>query len=210
MGPETEGAQWRVCPRCGEPAGESPFCKSCGTNLTQVDRLPLRAEWEANQPGAEQSRQWGSTEPSSANRTPSTGVQLRGWFAGVWQGGKIALGGAAAVVLLVVLVAALSGGGNGSSGSTSPLSGEAVTAKMRDELASNLPDGDEALEYVECSEFAPGLGGDAVFDCKARFRSIDGSTDWHDNVQLTVLPDKTLSYEDDSSVDNALPSGQVQ
>jgi signal peptidase I len=36
-----------VCPECGAPAGESPFCASCGTNLTRVARLPSAEEWQA-------------------------------------------------------------------------------------------------------------------------------------------------------------------
>ena len=39
----------RVCPECGEPAGERPFCESCGRNLMRVERLPSREEWEARQ-----------------------------------------------------------------------------------------------------------------------------------------------------------------
>lgn len=37
----------RVCPQCGKAAGERPFCASCGTNLTTIDRLPSRSEWLA-------------------------------------------------------------------------------------------------------------------------------------------------------------------
>ena len=37
----------RVCPICGEPPGDGVFCAACGRNLTAVDRLPTRAEWEA-------------------------------------------------------------------------------------------------------------------------------------------------------------------
>ena len=36
----------RVCPHCGEPPGEGVFCAACGRNLSAVDRLPTRAEWE--------------------------------------------------------------------------------------------------------------------------------------------------------------------
>ena len=39
----------RVCPECGEPAGEAPFCASCGLNLTNQARLPTRSDWEAAQ-----------------------------------------------------------------------------------------------------------------------------------------------------------------
>ena len=37
----------RVCPQCGEPAGEQPFCAACGRNLLHETQLPTRAEWEA-------------------------------------------------------------------------------------------------------------------------------------------------------------------
>ena len=36
----------RVCPHCGEPPGDGVFCAACGRNLSAVDRLPTRGEWE--------------------------------------------------------------------------------------------------------------------------------------------------------------------
>lgn len=36
----------RVCPECGDPAGDQPFCQRCGRNLSQEERLPTRREWE--------------------------------------------------------------------------------------------------------------------------------------------------------------------
>jgi hypothetical protein len=36
----------RVCPYCGELPGAGMFCESCGRNLSGVERLPTRAEWE--------------------------------------------------------------------------------------------------------------------------------------------------------------------
>jgi hypothetical protein len=43
----------RVCPFCGEPPGAGVFCAACGRNLSAVERLPTRAEWEAtrDEPG---------------------------------------------------------------------------------------------------------------------------------------------------------------
>ena len=38
----------RVCPYCGEPPGPAVFCAACGRNLAAVERLPTRAEWEAD------------------------------------------------------------------------------------------------------------------------------------------------------------------
>ena len=40
-------ANERVCPFCGEPPGAGVFCAACGRNLTEVERLPSRGEWEA-------------------------------------------------------------------------------------------------------------------------------------------------------------------
>jgi hypothetical protein len=37
----------RVCLYCGEPPGAGVFCAACGRNLTAIERLPTRAEWEA-------------------------------------------------------------------------------------------------------------------------------------------------------------------
>jgi hypothetical protein len=36
----------RVCPFCGERPGEGTFCAACGRNLSAIERLPTRAEWE--------------------------------------------------------------------------------------------------------------------------------------------------------------------
>jgi hypothetical protein len=40
----------RVCPYCGEPPGPGLFCAACGRNLAAVERLPTRADWEAQRP----------------------------------------------------------------------------------------------------------------------------------------------------------------
>ena len=40
----------RVCPDCGQAAGSQPFCAACGKNLSTVDRLPTREEWERGRP----------------------------------------------------------------------------------------------------------------------------------------------------------------
>jgi ribosomal protein S27AE len=36
----------RVCPRCGEAAGQQRFCGGCGLNLSEQLELPTRSEWE--------------------------------------------------------------------------------------------------------------------------------------------------------------------
>lgn len=43
----------RVCPECGAPAGEAPFCSGCGVNLSGHAQLPTRAEWEGKPSTAE-------------------------------------------------------------------------------------------------------------------------------------------------------------
>ena len=40
----------RVCPFCGEPPGPGVFCEACGRNLSAVEQLPTRGEWEAGAP----------------------------------------------------------------------------------------------------------------------------------------------------------------
>ena len=37
----------RVCPYCGEPPGGGVFCEACGRNLSGVEQLPTREEWES-------------------------------------------------------------------------------------------------------------------------------------------------------------------
>ncbi len=39
----------RVCPHCGEPPGGGVFCEACGRNLSGIEQLPTREEWEAQQ-----------------------------------------------------------------------------------------------------------------------------------------------------------------
>jgi hypothetical protein len=36
----------RVCPFCGEPPGLGVFCDACGRNLSGVEQLPTRSEWD--------------------------------------------------------------------------------------------------------------------------------------------------------------------
>jgi hypothetical protein len=37
----------RVCPFCGERPGVGTFCDACGRNLSALEQLPTRAEWES-------------------------------------------------------------------------------------------------------------------------------------------------------------------
>ena len=41
----------RVCPFCGEPPGVGVFCAACGRNLSSVEQLPTREEWEQQSHG---------------------------------------------------------------------------------------------------------------------------------------------------------------
>jgi hypothetical protein len=45
----------RVCPDCGSPAGTQPFCSNCGRNLSLIERLPTRAEWDTSRSSAPES-----------------------------------------------------------------------------------------------------------------------------------------------------------
>jgi hypothetical protein len=40
----------RVCPFCGQPPGMGTFCDACGRNLSGLEQLPTRAEWELAPP----------------------------------------------------------------------------------------------------------------------------------------------------------------
>jgi hypothetical protein len=42
----------RVCPFCGEPPGLGVFCAACGRNLSAVEQLPTRTEWQQSRPTA--------------------------------------------------------------------------------------------------------------------------------------------------------------
>jgi hypothetical protein len=54
----------RVCLYCGEPPGPGVFCAACGRNLGGVERLPTRAEWEAQRQADE--------SPPRAARSPAS------------------------------------------------------------------------------------------------------------------------------------------
>jgi hypothetical protein len=56
----------RVCPYCGEQPGSGVFCAACGRNLSAVERLPTRADWET-QRRDEDSRQLAAPRPTSVS-----------------------------------------------------------------------------------------------------------------------------------------------
>src|SRR5450755_181736 len=43
--PGSLAAERHVCPECGSPAGQQPFCANCGLNLGSLERLPSQTEW---------------------------------------------------------------------------------------------------------------------------------------------------------------------
>jgi hypothetical protein len=53
----------RVCPFCGQPPGGGLFCDACGRNLSEVEQLPTRAEWEI--------------EPSASSASVASASELR-------------------------------------------------------------------------------------------------------------------------------------
>jgi hypothetical protein len=63
----------RVCPFCGEPPGPGTFCAACGRNLSAVERLPTRAEWESRQ---RESADQGTTRPLAERCAEATAAFL--------------------------------------------------------------------------------------------------------------------------------------
>ena len=66
----------RVCPECGQPAGSQPFCAACGKNLSGVDWLPSREEWErahrpSEQPPAPPGALWTAPAQSPPTEEPT-------------------------------------------------------------------------------------------------------------------------------------------
>ena len=82
----------RVCPRCGEPAGEDDYCATCGLHLAEQRQLPTLGEFEAG--GA--SRDWTKAEGSGGAATFSLGWRIAA--------------AVAVVTLLVVLFVTVVGG----------------------------------------------------------------------------------------------------
>lgn len=98
----------RVCPRCGEPAGEQRFCGECGLSLASQPEIPTRRHWEAHpedQPSPI-SQVIRSVRSHPSERDASRSNSLRGSPARVLIAAGVAV---IAVVLILVLVA---GGGD--------------------------------------------------------------------------------------------------
>lgn len=75
----------RVCPYCGEPPGPGVFCAACGRNLSAVDRLPTRSEWEA-QAGSQDAAQSPPEDPASHAERLSAAVA--GFLESMQSGGN--------------------------------------------------------------------------------------------------------------------------
>jgi hypothetical protein len=66
----------RVCPRCGEPAGELVRCAICGADLAAMrGMLPTRADWEAAGRSADEASSPAPTEAPQAE-TPRKGPRV--------------------------------------------------------------------------------------------------------------------------------------
>lgn len=114
------GSSQRVCPECGAPAGEAPFCASCGVNLASQPRLPTRADWEAAQ------RPEGA--PAAAASSHATARPRR---AKVW-----AAGGLAAIVVVAALL--LAGGGGSTQTYAVPSESMEPTYEVGEKVTVNL------------------------------------------------------------------------
>lgn len=62
----------RVCPRCGNAAGQSEYCGTCGLHLFEQPELPTHADWEATQ----------ATKEGASARLPDPGSSDMGRAAG--------------------------------------------------------------------------------------------------------------------------------
>ena len=74
----------RVCPRCGNDAGDHEYCSTCGLHLWEQPELPTRSEWETTEGS--------NTNASSEARTESV------W----WRRPPAILAGVAVVLVAVV------------------------------------------------------------------------------------------------------------
>lgn len=91
----------RVCPECGEPGGDQPFCASCGTNLSKLDRLPTRAEFDekhTRQEAAVRNREQAAR--ADAEQQAKQAERLRPWLIGL--AATLAVAVVAAVLILPV------------------------------------------------------------------------------------------------------------
>lgn len=120
----------RVCPRCGEEAGEQRFCGGCGLNLSAQNELPTRSEWEKAHVAPTEDAL--SSVPMRANdgehrdtpplpRQKQSGRGFRSWYDKQSKGGKVAfiLSTTVAVILVLGVIGAASGGNSNASTTSS-------------------------------------------------------------------------------------------
>jgi hypothetical protein len=116
----------RVCPDCGEGAGAQAFCAACGKNLSTVERLPSRAEWEAahNAPAGESPSTDTEVAAPSTPALPNAGAwrDFDAWgdFRSFANNHRVAIGtGFLAAIIAIVLIVIFSASGSSSSSGSS-------------------------------------------------------------------------------------------
>lgn len=94
---ELSGAdpQERVCPECGAPGPSGSFCSNCGLNLSAVERLPTREEWQHAKAAPAATARPAPLTQASAHRQPREAVRNPAVAVGAW----VALVGAALILV---------------------------------------------------------------------------------------------------------------
>ena len=219
------GPQERVCPDCGAPAGDRPFCSSCGRNLATVERLPTRAEWQADQPPppsdpgdevrvdhTQQVNEDGAPASAAARETQSSsdiGRTVSAWV----RGHRLIAGtGAVGIVAAIVAIIALSSGG----GAVDPAAAQNAVA-LYVAGASNLNPGDATCSFT--STLSPGI---FQYSCSTtiggvEFQTMDATYDSHKDINtdpsaVTISNYQTVNvppgYTYDPSTGHYAPPGQ--
>lgn len=154
----TVEAEARVCPECGQPAGEAPFCGGCGVNLSSQVRLPTRAEWEA--------LRYSGRPPESV----APGVRM-----GRWRPRPLALWGVGALLVVAGVAAALVllNKDNGKTDVyTVPSEAMAPTYQPGDRISVNLDAYSNSEPNVgDVVVFHPPAGADNGIECGTQARS---------------------------------------
>ncbi len=109
--PPTE-ATTRVCPRCGEPAGQQEYCLTCGLHLADQDELPTRETWAHREaPPLVPGQQSASHASFSVSADPQSPRPLNPSMKQRWRkvstGARMVIGAAALIPALITLSVAL-------------------------------------------------------------------------------------------------------
>jgi hypothetical protein len=185
----------RVCPRCGDEAGEQRFCGGCGLNLSEQHELPTRSEWETAHATSDQATP-GQPSPDAGHQesdSPATKARsgldrqlrdARRWYDRQSKQGKVAflISTTVAVILVAAVIIGAASGGKSSGGENAQRAVNALS-KLFHERYSSVEDG-------TCESFG---GGDDFFTCQFK---IEG--EWHTAVSATIHPDGSISWEDNS------------